>query len=120
MIFSIIFSLILFCKVLTKARFLHDDSKVVHFKPKTALKTPNAVKIVPVTVRILAACIVALLLDSKIVIFIDKALVQYEKSTFYTFLPRLFEIQIPNAHKKSAENLASPEGIEGIVVANFP
>ena len=94
--------------------------KLYILNQKQRLERPTPLKSFQLQSEFLLLALSHFLLDSKIVISIDKALVQYEKSTFYTFLPRLFEIQIPNAHKKSAENLASPEGIEGIVVANFP
>ena len=96
--------------------------KLYILNQKQRLKRPTPLKSFQLQSEFLLLALSHFLLDtvSKIVISIDKALVQYEKSTFYTFLPRLFEIQIPNAHKKSAENLASPECIEGIVVANFP
>lgn len=94
--------------------------KLYILNQKQRLKRPTPLKSFQLQSEFLLLALSHFLLDSKIIISIDKALVQYEKSTFYTFLPRLFEIQIPNAHKKSAENLASPECIEGIVVANFP
>ena len=94
--------------------------KLYILNQKQRLERPTPLKSSQLQSEFLLLALSHFLLDSKIVISIDKALVQYEKSTLYTFLPKLFEIQIPNAHKKSAENLASPEGIEGIVVANFP
>ena len=87
--------------------------KLYILNQKQRLKRPTPLKSFQLQSEFLLLALSHFLLDSKIIFSIDKALVQYEKSTFYTFLPRLFEIQIPNAHKKSAENLASPECIEG-------